>query len=299
MLQFPCVLHNFTASSSWAVRELRLRTNQKRKSRWIRHLHLLNVEMYETLSCQFIRRGHVNVALQVCRKSAVADLSFAIITRSFMLKLEPSSWYPTKIMFAEKNSIIPSPCGIREMAWKSHLPPLVLHLIVLYIHTSKLYKNTALLGPNVYLVGVPKVALRPQLEQIGYICGLCRSADISSSFRDLWDVCWEIKQIHRKAGVTMLCWNWPEVCPHLSVVTLLSCLGCMHSAHKADSQSAFQISVLLTLLLIKKALATRTYIVRGRRKGQSCTLTWWIGYYKCSFSSMSDDWWCFSFFSTE
>lgn len=124
MLQFPCVLHNFTASSSWAVRELRLRTNQKRKSRWIRHLHLLNVEMYETLSCQFIRRGHVNVALQVCRKSAIADLSFAIITRSFMLKLEPSSWYPTKIMFAEKNSIIPSPCGIREMAWKSHFPPL-------------------------------------------------------------------------------------------------------------------------------------------------------------------------------
>lgn len=96
-----------------------------------------------------------------------------------------------------------------------------LHLIVLCIHTSKLYKNTALLGPNVYLVGVPKVALRPQLEQIGYICGLCRSADISSSFRDLWDVCWEIKQIHRKAGVTMLCWNWPEACPHLSVVTLL------------------------------------------------------------------------------
>lgn len=102
MLQFPCVLHNFTASSSWAVRELRLRTNQKRKSRWIRHLHLLNVEMYETLSCQFIRWWHVNVALQVCRKSAVADLSFAIITRSFMLKLEPSSWYPTKIMFAEE-----------------------------------------------------------------------------------------------------------------------------------------------------------------------------------------------------
>lgn len=147
-------------------------------------------------------------------------------------------------------------------SFTSTSPPLVL-----YIHTSKLYKNTALLGPNVYLVGVPKVALRPQLEQIGYICGLCRSADISSSFRDLWDVCWEIKQIHRKAGVTMLCWNWPEVCPHLSVVTLLSCLGCMHSAHKADSQSAFQISVLLTLLLIKKALATADVYCEREKKG--------------------------------
>lgn len=43
----------------------------------------------------------------------------------------------------------------------------------------------------------------------------------------------------------------------------------------------------------------RGILWEGEERGQSYMLTWWIDHYKCSLNSISDDWWCFSFFSTE
>lgn len=117
-------------------------------------------------------------------------------------------------MFAEDDSIIPPPNGIQEMTTcTSHLPPLVLRLTTPHIYTWRIYKYTALLGPNVCLAEAQKLALPRQLEEIGSICSLHRSADNSSRLSDLGYVCWEIKQSVRRSEVTMLCWNWPEVCP--------------------------------------------------------------------------------------
>ena len=95
----------------------------------------------------------------------------------------------------------------------NHLPPLVICLTTLHIYMWRTYKYTPLLGPNVSLIGAQKVALPQQLEKIGTICSLRRIADISSRISDLRDVCWEIKRVPRRAEVTVLCWNWPEVCP--------------------------------------------------------------------------------------
>ena len=168
----------------------------------------------------------------------------------------------------------------------SHSPPLVLHLIILHIYTSRLCKYTALLGPNVCHVGGQKVAPAQQLEEIGSMCSLRRSAYISPCLADLWNVCWEIKQIPSKAEVTVPCWNWPEVCSSLGTLTPLSRLGYKRSARK----SWYEVSLSYSSSQSKGLKQSRMRIYRDRREeGQSSLCTWWIVCCKCTFNSVSDE----------
>lgn len=112
-----------------------------------------------------------------------------------------------------------------------------------------IYKYAAaLLGPNVCLAEAHKVALPWQLEEIGTICSLHSSADISSRLSYLGDVCWEIKQVPRKAEVTMLL-NLQAPGPGAGDPTFLLRL------HALSMQSwLFEMCLAFTLLLLQKAL---------------------------------------------
>lgn len=204
-------------------------------------------------------------------------------------------------MFAEDDSIILRPNGIQEMTTcTSRLPPLVHHSATLHIYAQRVYKYTALLWPNVCLVGAQKVALPQQLEEIGGICSLHRSADISSRLSDLGDVCWEIKQALRKAEVTMLCWNWPEVCPGPGAVdpTFLLRLHALSTQSwlKACLWNLSTISIIVTQKPWLKESDIKMCCDR-RREGQSCI--WQLNNCKCVFNNMCDDWWYFSISFTE
>lgn len=145
--------------------------------------------------------------------------------------------HPSTIMFAEADSVILRPNGIQEMTTcTSHLPPPALRSTTLIFTRRGVYKYAALLGPNVCLVWAQKVALPQQLEEIGSICSLGRSADISSHLGGLGDVCWEIKQAWRS-----LCSAETDQRSALALVPLtpLSCLGYRHSGSKSWLWSLF------------------------------------------------------------
>lgn len=183
----------------------------------------------------------------------------------------------------------------------SHLPPLVLrYLTTLHIYTWRTYKYTALLGPNVCLVGAPKVALPQQLEEIGSICSLHRSADISSRLTDLRDVCWEIKQVRRKAEVTMLRWNWPEVCPGPGAAdpTFLLRLHALSTQGwlKVNLWNLYAVSIIINQRGHDLREVVLRYIMTGEEKVKD---TCFLMNCKCIFSNISDDWWYFSFSPTE
>lgn len=125
-----------------------------------------------------------------------------------------------------------------------------------------------------------KVALPRQLEEIGSMCSLHRSADISSRLGDLGDVCWEIK---RKAEVTTLCWNWPEVCPGPGAGDPAFLLR----LHALSTQS-WLFEMCLALLLLKKVYGKWC---DRREEGQSYMFIWWIDNCTCS-----NDWWLFLLF---
>ncbi len=137
-----------------------------------------------------------------------------------------------------------------------------------------IYKHTALLGPNVCLFGAHKVALPQQLEEIGSICSLCWSADISSHLGGLGDVCWEIKQALRSQRSAEADQRFALF---LVLVTPLSCLGYKHSARKADSKSVFEILSTVSTFVTPKDHD----FWRKAWAGQSCLLIRWFDYCEC------------------
>lgn len=98
------------------------------------------------------------------------------------------------------------------------------------------------------------MALPQQSEEIGSICALARTADISSHLSDFGDVCREIKRAPRSP-----CSAEADQRFALALVPLtpLSCLGYMHSARKADSECATFVHC-----FIVQELKTRKRVLR-------------------------------------